>query len=57
MEHLAMLRRWYFRSSRKGEIFVADGSGDLPVRRIVRGISRVYRNELPEVENAQKLDG
>jgi excinuclease ABC subunit C len=45
MEHLAILKRWYFRSSRKGEIFLADGNGALPLRRIVRGISRVYRNE------------
>lgn len=51
MEHLAILKRWYFRGSRKGEIFMADGSGTLPLRRIVRGISRVYRNEPAEMEN------
>jgi excinuclease ABC subunit C len=47
MEHLAMLKRWYFRSSKTGEIFFADEKGDLPWRRIVRGISRVFRGEKP----------
>ncbi len=45
MEHIALLKRWYYRSSRTGEIFVADPSGELPMRRIVRGISRVLRGE------------
>jgi len=48
MEHLAILRRWYYRSSRMGEIFFADEKGDLPMRRIVRGIARVYRGEAAE---------
>jgi len=48
MEHLAILKRWYYRSSRVGEIFFADDKGVLPMRRIVRGISRVYRGEKPE---------
>lgn len=51
MEHLAILRRWYFRSSRKGEIFMADTNGNFPLRRIVRGISRVYRNEPAQAED------
>ncbi len=50
MEHLALFRRWYYRGSRLGEIFFADQKGELPMRRIVRGISRVYRGEKPEVE-------
>ena len=48
MEHLAILRRWYYRGTRLGEIFLADEKGTLPMRRIVRGISRVYRGEAPE---------
>ena len=44
-EELALLKQWYYRSSRAGEIFFADESGQLPIRRIVRGISRVYRGE------------
>jgi excinuclease ABC subunit C len=50
MEHLALLKRWYYRSHRVGEIFFADEKGVLPFRRIVRGIARVYRGEKPETE-------
>jgi hypothetical protein len=50
MEHLAILKRWYYRGSRTGEIFLAEAKGELPMRRIVRGISRVYRGEKPESE-------
>jgi excinuclease UvrABC nuclease subunit len=53
MEHLALLKRWYYRSSRTGEIFFADEKGALPLRRIVRGISRVYKGEKPEIEAVQ----
>lgn len=50
MEHLALLKRWYYRTTRIGEIFFADANGELPMRRIVRGISRVYKGERPEAE-------
>jgi len=50
MEHLALLKRWYYRGTRIGEIFFADARVDLPMRRVVRGISRVYRHEKPELE-------
>jgi excinuclease ABC subunit C len=50
MEHLALLKRWYYRGSRTGEIFFADAKGELPMRRIVRGISRVFRGEKAEAE-------
>jgi excinuclease ABC subunit C len=55
MEHLAILKRWYYRGSRMGEIFLADEKGTLPLRRIVRGISRVYRGEKPEAELEPRL--
>jgi excinuclease ABC subunit C len=48
MEHLAILKRWFYRSTRLGEIFFADPKGGLPLRRLVRGIARVYRGEKPE---------
>lgn len=50
MEHIALLKRWYYRSSRTGEIFFADTKGEFPMRRIVRGISRVFRGEKPDAE-------
>ena len=48
MEHLALLKRWYYRGHRIGEIFLADDKGVLPMRRIVRGMGRVLRGEGPE---------
>ena len=47
-EHLALLKRWFYRSTRSGEIFFADPKSGLPLRRLVRGIARVYRGEKPE---------
>jgi excinuclease ABC subunit C len=52
MEQLAILKRWCYRGSRAGEIFFADARGELPMRRLVRGISRVYKGEAPEIEIA-----
>jgi excinuclease ABC subunit C len=45
MEHLALLKRWYYRGRRTGEIFLKDDKGVFPMRRIVRGIGRVLRGE------------
>src|SRR5579862_678429 len=56
MEHLALLKRWYYRGSRTGEIFFADSKGELPMRRIVRGISRVFRGEKPEPEASRPVE-
>jgi hypothetical protein len=44
MEHLAILKRWYYRTSKVGELFLTEG-GELPMRRVVRGVSRVVRGE------------
>ena len=35
MEHLAILSRWYYRTLKVGELFLADASGELPMRRMV----------------------
>jgi len=47
-EHLAILKRWYYRSHRIGEIFFADQRRTWPLRRIVRGIGRVHNGEKPQ---------
>lgn len=47
MEHLALLKRWFYRTSKVGEVFFADDKGELPMRRVVRGVSRVYKGEAP----------
>jgi len=61
MEHIALLKRWYYRGTRIGEIFFADSHGELPMRRVVRGISRVFRGEMPEIPaiggNSAALEG
>jgi excinuclease UvrABC nuclease subunit len=54
MEHLALLKRWCYRSRRIGEIFLADDKGTLPMRRIVRGVARVLRGEKPEEDGTQQ---
>jgi len=46
MEHIALLKRWYYRSSKTGELFLTE-NGELPMRRVVRGVSRVFRGEKP----------
>lgn len=47
-EHLAILKRWYYRSQRVGEIFFKDEKGGWPFRRMVRGIGHVLRGEKHE---------
>jgi len=54
-QELAILKRWYYRTHKVGEIFFANDKGELPLRRIVRGATRVYRGEkeapvLPQIE-------
>jgi excinuclease ABC subunit C len=51
-EHIAILKRWYFRGTHTGEIFFADERGNLPLRRVVRGIARVFRGEKPQSETS-----
>lgn len=53
MEHLALLRRWLYRSKPVGEIFLNDARGQLPLRRVVRGLSRVVKGERPEADAAE----
>ena len=48
MEHLALLKRWYYRTSKTGELFLEDEKGEMPYRRLVRGVSRVYKGEKPQ---------
>ncbi len=47
MEHLAILKRWYYRTNKVGEIFFEDEDGALPMRRVVRAVGRVLKGEKP----------
>ena len=40
-EHLAILKRWYYRSHRAGEIVFRNADGSWPVRKLQNAISRV----------------
>lgn len=47
-DHLCLFSRWFYRSQtqRIGEVFFADSVETLPLRQILRGISRVYSGNL-----------
>ncbi|HWZ43380.1 MAG TPA: hypothetical protein VNW97_07870 [Candidatus Saccharimonadales bacterium] len=45
MEELALLKRWYYRSHKVGEIVLAKPGGDLSVRKVANAVQRVHRNE------------
>jgi hypothetical protein len=54
-DHLSLLRRWYYRpeKQRVGEIFLPNEDGTWPVRRILRGATRMVLGEpkpLPDVQ-------
>jgi excinuclease ABC subunit C len=44
-EELAILKRWYYRSHKVGEIVLANEEGELSARRIANAVGRVYRGE------------
>ena len=44
-EELAILKRWYFRSHKVGEIIFARSDGEMPVRKLANAVGRIYRNE------------
>jgi hypothetical protein len=50
MEHLAILKRWYYRTNKVGEIFFEDEHGALPMRRVVRAVGRVLKGEKPAAD-------
>jgi excinuclease ABC subunit C len=56
IEQLAILKRWYYRTNKTGEIFFSDERGELPWRRIVRGVSRVFKGEkaAPDLSESAK---
>lgn len=56
-EELAMLKRWYYRSHKTGEILFADDQGELPLRRIVRAVGRVaHGGKEPAPESGEERE-
>ena len=45
IEELAILKRWFYRTHKLGEIVFAKSSGELPMRRIANAVGRVHRGE------------
>ena len=45
MEELAILKRWYYRSHKVGEIIFARDDGQMPMRKLGNAVGRVYRGE------------
>src|SRR5215813_1642774 len=44
-EELAILKRWYYRSHKVGEIIFAKDDGQWPMRKLANAVGRVYRGE------------
>lgn len=44
-EELAILKRWYYRSHKVGEIIFARSDGEMPVRKLANAVSRVHKGE------------
>ncbi len=44
-EELAIVKRWFYRTHKLGEIVFAKSSGELPMRRIANAVGRVHRGE------------
>lgn len=44
-EELAMLKRWYYRTHKTGEVVFANHEGELSVRKIANAVLRVHRGE------------
>ena len=45
IEELAILKRWYYRSHKAGEIIFAKESDEFPMRKLGNAVGRVYRGE------------
>ncbi len=52
-EQLALLSRWFYRGTRRGEFVGFESYDRLPIRRIVNAIGRVARGEVSTLESGQ----
>jgi excinuclease ABC subunit C len=53
-EALALLKRWYYRTHKTGEIVLARPDGELPIRKITNAITRVSRGEKDTVAQEEE---
>ena len=54
-EQLAILKRWYYRTHKTGELILAKADGELPLRKIMNAIGRVSRGA-KETFNSPQLE-
>lgn len=54
-EQLALLKRWYYRTSKVGEIFIREPDGSWPFRKMVRGVSRVLASKIAQSEDGPAI--
>ena len=52
-EELAILKRWFYRTHKTGEIVVAGENGELSVRKLANALMRVFRGEKLPAKAAQ----
>ena len=59
MEELAILKRWYYRSHKVGEVVLADDRGSLSARKIANAAERVLQRAKPEktTEDTKEHEG
>ena len=59
MEELAILKRWYYRSHKVGEIVLADDRGSFSARKIANAVERVLQRAKPEktTEDTKEHEG
>ena len=53
IEELAILKRWYYRSHKVGEIVFAKADGQMPMRKLGNAVGRVYRGIREEPATAR----
>jgi excinuclease ABC subunit C len=53
MEELAILKRWYYRSHKVGEIVLANAAGDLSIRKVINAMGRIAKGEKQPVTPAE----
>jgi hypothetical protein len=51
-EELAILKRWYYRTHKTGEIVFAKLNGELPMRKVVNAVNRII-NPKPKTETTE----
>jgi hypothetical protein len=59
MEELAILKRWYYRSHKVGEVVLADNRGNLSARKIANAVERVFQRTKPSTttEDTREHEG